>query len=122
MEYSYKGGSIEVAVERKLSIGSILNIHPSLSYLGIESGVVKIVGMVSEISYDDITPDMEAWLDGMGYSGDDDDIRECNMQDVERVVDEPWIQYAYLRKYDSPSRGDTYWMPLQEFLQHTTIY
>lgn len=120
--------SVEVTITRVIKIGGIYKINPSEAYLGVDSGNVKVVGIVpfeldkshqyvSHIHTENIIRDIDEYarvqLDTLGGPGNAEYEGE-----LERLSSQPWIVYEYV--YPS---GEYYCVfPLEEFVEHSMMY
>lgn len=103
--------------------GQIWRIHPSMTFSGIEEGIVEVVAVTAhndqriKETYDD-------WV--FQYVGEktperyDDFDREC----VEELK-QPWVIYRYTESNHDMHKdmiGEEFHFPLSYFVQHITMY
>lgn len=92
-----------IKTEKKVKIGQIVQIHPSMAFLGIEDGVIKVLDFVT---WDELPP----YID-----------KEVYAEDAEHIREEVWVKYTYTEKRHS-SYGQEEFFPASWFLEHITTY
>ena len=112
--------AVRVTIERRIAVDQTLRINPSEAYLGIESGVIKVlaVGTMKQLkATEDIHPGIVECID-CEYSVMRDNLDPSYDEDV-RLLDsleiDPWVGYQY-------TNGDVYALPLYLFVDHTMSY
>lgn len=92
-----------IKTEKKVKIGQTLRIHPSMGFLGIEEGVIKVLDFVPWNELPNYI-DKEAYADGNEY--------------IEKEV---WVKYTYTEKRNV-NYGQEAFFPASWFLDHITTY
>ena len=81
-------------------------IHPSEAFQGIEEGVVDVMNIHSP-SEEDVTSELH---EAIKYWSKEADIS------IEEAKKSSWIEYRYLFS------RETHYLPVETFVNHTTIY
>ena len=103
----------EVTVKK----GSIRIIHPSMGYLGIATGQVKVLDITTVAEMDDDT--VGICINTIAPNYLDGDVADTVIWN--EYEQEPWIQYQYKKPELDKSEGIC-WLPISMFVEHTTTY
>jgi hypothetical protein len=117
---------LQVEVVKSYRVGQSVRINPSMAYLGIDSGIVKVLGFIppkpdNETVYietednDDILSEIENFKEVMlqGYTTGDSDYADL----LQMLDNEPWVVYRY-----SGNHIERHVLPAYLFVQHTMMY
>lgn len=121
---------IVVEVTRSIREGMTLRMNPSEAFLGIESGLIKVVAIlpypnsldpeelthISGIPSEDILVHIRSFTEAMIDLRDPTDPGDNYKDEVDRLGAEPWVVYQYSK--------DKEWavLPIEEFVDHTMHY
>jgi len=97
---------------RTFRVGSLYRIHPSMGFLGIEEGVIKIVKIVGKDERDQDKDNTQ--LSFLDECSDDDEkaaYLDCN-----------WIGYEHRDNNGFATKGSFYMMPDWLFAEHVSCY
>jgi len=113
--------SITVAMEpRTIRVGAMCKIMYSEGMLGIDHGTVRIDALVD---YKDVDASItEPYLDNCDTTNITDEamIRSLN-EARESYTTQPWVKYHYLGTL-AHSVDNVWYLPLEEFVNHTIYY
>lgn len=126
VEGSKTGLTVEITTE--IRVGHHLRINPSESFLGIESGIVTVLGIVyyndlgdgvtvPGILDGDILAIMGAERDGILDLMEGTEYYE---EELRKLNNDPWIVYQY--QGNDEYGGEWHVLPLEEFVGHTMHY
>ena len=120
MKVRVTSNGISVEVTRDLIVGTWVNIHPSDVYQGIERGSVRIlsVGTIQELDHpytkaevlNDIREFISMESDVLG-----EDKSQGDLEYLDSLNNNPWVIYEY-------GNHEVCVLPLEHFLNHTTIH
>lgn len=92
-----------IKMEKRIHLGQICRIHPSMGFAGIEYGHIKVVDFIT-------CSELPKYIDV-----------KCWVDDEPDLENEYWVKYVYTDKKHSEYGTDCY-LPSSYFMLHTTIY
>ena len=118
MNYEYNGDEIRVTYEKCITIGGVCRLHGSYAYAGVPEGLVEIQDTIADVEYDNAPSSIQAWIDAICPEGIYDPNEEYD-SDTQFMLDEclnaPWVVAEHM------ITGELVYMPLLEFIQHSSI-
>lgn len=117
------GDRAEVMVKRVIRSGGKYNISASQGYLGIADGIVEVtcIGSIAELTSPDVdhATDYKQCIEAFIDADYTEDTTATLYGRGGRYA--TWVAYFYPYE-DSPEGGDYYVFPLEEFVDHTSLY
>lgn len=112
----------EITISKTYIKGQIIQIHPIAAFLGIDSGVIKILNI-----YNVPAEDSECLANAIQFTEDLLSISDPEEDDnlTEYYMDQVWVKYKYLHKRNidiyKPS-DEFFYLPIEVFSNCTTGY
>jgi hypothetical protein len=112
---------VTVLQQRKISVGNGYCISASQGYLGITDGLITVADIIMEPTHPVTSVDCD--IDGLVTAWLDAEIQDINdsygQARYDELVSVPWVLYYY--PYDKNERGEYYVMPVDTFIEHTSM-
>lgn len=123
---SSNSNELTVEVVKSYRVGQSVRINPSMAFLGIDSGIVRVLGFIppkpdNETVYietednDDILSEIENFkeISLQGFTPGDSDYQDT----LQMLDNEPWVVYRYMG-----NNIERHVLPAYLFTEHTMMY
>lgn len=107
--------TMELTIERRIGCGDRYDIHPSMVYAGIDKGTVEVIAIIESLDEDSINV-----LDVL--TDEEKEIAITDIQVYDGVYgEEPYVFLRYTDHTESIRDSSAQCMPMEVFLDHTTL-